>query len=81
MGVLATRSVPPDQLGSAVGNFIAFADIALGVAEPAVGLAARSGGIATAFLLGAAATLAALLLLHSMKLGISHHLNKRNLIP
>ncbi|SON57737.1 major facilitator superfamily transporter [Hartmannibacter diazotrophicus] len=69
MGVLATRSVPPDQRGRAVGNFIAFADIALGVTGPAVGLATQWGGIATAFLVGATATLAALLLLPSMKLG------------
>lgn len=66
MGVLATRSLPPDQRGRAVGNFIAFADIALGVTGPGVGLATQWVGSPRPF---AAATLAALLLLPSMKLG------------
>ena len=68
MGVLATRSVPPDQRGRAVGNFMAFADIALGVNGPAVGLATQWAGISTAFVVGAAATGAALLLLPSIRL-------------
>ena len=63
MGVLATRAVPPEQRGRAVGNFIAFADIALGVTGPAVGLATRWAGVSTAFLVGAGATCAALGLL------------------
>jgi MFS family permease len=69
MGVLATRSVPPQQRGRAVGNFIAFADIALGVTGPAVGLATQWFGIRAAFLVGAAATCAALCLLPSLRLG------------
>ncbi|WP_210207960.1 MFS transporter [Bosea caraganae] len=68
MGVLATRSVPPDQRGRAVGNFMAFADIALGVTGPAVGLATQWAGLSAAFIVGAAATGAALLLIPLIKL-------------
>lgn len=67
MGVLATRSVPADQRGRAVGNFIAFADIAIGVTGPVVGLATQSFGIATAFLVGVLATAVALCLLPSLQ--------------
>jgi MFS family permease len=66
MGVLATRAVPSAQRGRAVGNFIAFSDIALGVTGPAVGLLSQSTGIASAFLVGAGATCAAVLLLPSV---------------
>jgi MFS family permease len=69
MGVLATRSVPPQQRGRAVGNFIAFADIAMGVTGPAVGLATQWFGITAAFLVGAGATCAALCLLPALRLG------------
>jgi MFS family permease len=71
MGVLATRSVPPEQRGRAVGNFIAFADIALGVTGPVVGFATQWFGIPAAFLVGAGATCAALCLLPSLRLGRS----------
>ena len=66
MGVLATRSVPPEQRGRAVGNFIAFFDIALGVTGPVVGLLTQRFDIATAFLVGGGATCAALGLLTSI---------------
>ncbi|MGJ7564638.1 MFS transporter [Variovorax sp. GB1R11] len=69
MGVIATRSVPPEQRGRAVGNFIAFADIALGVTGPAVGFATQWFGISAAFLVGAGATCAALCLLPSLRIG------------
>ncbi|MGJ7611967.1 MULTISPECIES: MFS transporter [unclassified Variovorax] len=69
MGVIATRSAPPEQRGRAVGNFIAFADIALGVTGPAVGFATQWFGIPTAFLVGAGATCAALCLLPSLRIG------------
>lgn len=68
MGVLATRSVPPEQRGRAVGNFIAFADIALGVTGPVVGFATQWFGITTAFLVGAGSSCAALWLLSFIRL-------------
>lgn len=71
MGVLATRSVPPEQRGRAVGNFIAFADIALGVTGPVVGFATQWFGISSAFLVGACATCAALCLLPAIRLSRS----------
>ncbi len=69
MGVLATRAAPPEQRGCVVGNFIAFADVALAVTGPVVGLATQGFGISTAFLLGAGATCAALGLMPSIGLG------------
>jgi MFS family permease len=69
MGLLATRSVPPEQRGRAIGNFVAFADLALGVTGPTAGLALHWFDVSTAFLFGAAATLAALCLLPSIRPG------------
>ncbi|MFK5595886.1 MFS transporter [Methylobacterium sp. HMF5984] len=66
MGVLATRAVPPEQRGRAVGNFIAFADIALAVTGPMVGLATAWFGVSAAFLVGALATVLALGLLPAL---------------
>jgi MFS family permease len=66
MGVEATRRVPATQRGQAVGNFIAFFDLALGLGGPLLGLAATLGGSAAPFLVGAVSTLAALLLLRRL---------------
>jgi predicted MFS family arabinose efflux permease len=66
MGVEATRRVPPEQRGRAVGNFIAFFDVAIGLTGPALGLAVEGLGYPSAFLIGAGATLAALGFLRSV---------------
>lgn len=66
MGVEATRRVPAAQRGQAVGNFIAFFDLSLGLGGPLLGLAATLGGSAAPFLVGAVSTLAALLLLRRL---------------
>jgi MFS family permease len=63
MGVIATRRVPPAQRGRAVGNFIAFFDLALGLTGPMVGLVTGGFGYPSAFLVGVAATAAAAILL------------------
>ena len=60
MGVVATRRVPAGQRGRAVGNFLAFFDVAVGLTGPVVGLVAGHFGYASAFLVGTAATLGAL---------------------
>jgi MFS family permease len=62
MGVEATRRVPIEQRGRAVANFIAFFDLAIGLTAPAVGYAAGLFGYGTAFLIGAVAAIAALVL-------------------
>jgi MFS family permease len=67
MGVEATRHVPPEQRGRAVGNFIAFFDMAIGLTGPIVGVVAGRFGYAVAFLIGAVATLAALALLAGVR--------------
>jgi MFS family permease len=59
MGVIATSRVAPAQRGRAVGNFMAFFDIAIGLTGPAVGLVTGAFGYPAAFLVGAIATVAA----------------------
>ena len=63
MGVIATAQVPASQRGRAVGNFVAFFDIAAGLTGPIVGLLTGAFGYDVAFLLGAIATMGAGLLL------------------
>jgi MFS family permease len=66
MGVEATRRVPAAQRGQAVGNFIAFFDLSLGLGGPVLGLAASFGGSAAPFLAGAVSTLLGLVLLRRL---------------
>lgn len=63
MGVIATRQVSASQRGRAVGNFVAFFDIAIGLTGPIVGLLTGAFGYDVAFLIGAIATIGAALLL------------------
>jgi MFS family permease len=67
MGVEAMRRVPPEQRGRAVGNFIAFFDIAIGLTGPAVGFVAGSFGLSSAFLVGALASLCALAMISAVR--------------
>jgi MFS family permease len=57
LGVEALKRVLPANRGSAMGAFIAFLDIAYGVAGPAAGLVAGLFGYAAVYLLGAASAL------------------------
>ena len=63
MGVAATKRVPAAQRGRAVGNFIAFFDVALGLTGPLVGLATGTFGYSSAFFIGCLAVIASLALL------------------
>ena len=54
LGIEALKRVLPANRGSAMGAFIAFLDIAYGVAGPAAGLIAGLFGYAAVYLLGAA---------------------------
>lgn len=45
LGVEAANSTPPEQRGVAMGAYTAFLDLALGIAGPALGLAAYFGGV------------------------------------
>lgn len=60
MGVMATSRVPPELRGRAVGNYIAFFDVAIGLTGPGVGLLTGTMGYASAFLVGTIAAVAAL---------------------
>jgi len=63
MGVIATGQVPASQRGRAVGNFVAFFDIAAGLTGPVAGLLTGAFGYDVVFLIGAVATAAAGVLL------------------
>jgi MFS family permease len=60
MGVAATGRVPAEIRSAAIGNFISFFDIAIGVTGAAIGLIIPSFGYGVAFLVGAIATALAL---------------------
>jgi MFS family permease len=57
LGVEALKRVLPANHGSAMGGFVAFLDIAYGLAGPAAGLVAGQFGYAAVYLLGTAGAL------------------------
>ena len=57
LGVEALKRVLPANRGSAMGGFVAFLDIAYGIAGPGAGLVAGQFGYAAVYLLGAASAL------------------------
>jgi MFS family permease len=57
LGVEALKRVLPANRGSAMGAFVAFLDIAYGLAGPAAGLVAGQFGYAAVYLLGASSAL------------------------
>jgi MFS family permease len=54
-GVEAVRRSPPQSRGAAMGAFVAFLDISLGITGPAAGAIASAGDVSTVYLAGAAA--------------------------
>jgi predicted MFS family arabinose efflux permease len=60
MGVEAVRRVSPHSRGLAIGGFIAFFDVALGLTAPVAGILADGFGYRAIFLAGAASCLLAL---------------------
>ena len=61
MGVLATRRASPSQRGRAVGNYVAFFDLAIGTTAPLAGWLASGFGYPAIFLGGVASIAFALL--------------------
>jgi predicted MFS family arabinose efflux permease len=57
LGVEALKRVLPANRGSAMGGFVAFLDIAYGVAGPGAGLVAGQFGYPAVYLLGTASAL------------------------
>lgn len=57
LGVEALKRVPPANRGSAMGAFVAFLDIAYGIAGPSAGLVAGHFGFASVYALGALSAL------------------------
>jgi MFS family permease len=57
LGVEALKRVLPTNRGSAMGGFVAFLDIAYGLAGPGAGLVAGQFGYAAVYLLGTASAL------------------------
>jgi MFS family permease len=58
-GVEAVRDVPPQSRGLATGTYTAFLDLALGVANPVLGLIANGAGVRRVFLASALVVLGA----------------------
>ena len=54
-GVEAVRRAPPQNRGLAMGAYTAFLDLALGFANPVLGLIAEKSGIASVFLISSVA--------------------------
>jgi MFS family permease len=54
-GVEAVRRSPPQSRGAAMGAFVAFLDISLGITGPAAGAIANTAGVSAVYLAGAAA--------------------------
>lgn len=54
-GVEAVRRAPAESRGLAMGAYTAFLDLALGLANPALGLVAGAAGLVAVFLAGALA--------------------------
>jgi MFS family permease len=54
-GVEAVRRSPPQSRGAAMGAFVAFLDISLGITGPAAGAIASAAGVSAVYLAGAAA--------------------------
>lgn len=61
-GVEAVRRAPPQSRGVAMGAYVAFLDISLGITAPALGAVAGAGDVGTVFLVGAVAVGLALLI-------------------
>jgi MFS family permease len=56
-GVEAVRRAPPQSRGAAMGAFMAFSDMALGITGPAAGAIAGAAGVNAVYLAGAGAVL------------------------
>lgn len=75
-GVEAVRRAPPQSRGAAMGAYVAFLDISLGITGPAAGVVAGAWGVDAVYLVGALAValslLVALRLLSSAYRGVQH---------
>jgi predicted MFS family arabinose efflux permease len=58
-GVEAVRRAPPQSRGLVMGTYTAFLDLALGVANPALGLVAGRAGLGSVFLVSTIVVLGA----------------------
>ena len=56
-GVEAVRRAPPQSRGAAMGAFMAFADMSLGITGPAAGAIASAAGVNAVYLAGAGGVL------------------------
>lgn len=60
-GVEAVRRAPPQSRGAAMGAYVAFLDISLGITGPVLGAVAGAWGVGTVYLAGAIAVASSLL--------------------
>jgi MFS family permease len=66
LGVEVLKRVPPANRGSAMGAFVAFLDLAYGLAGPAAGIVAGRFGYGAVYLLGAGCALAGAVLVRRL---------------
>jgi len=75
-GVEAMRRAPPQTRALAMGAYVAFLDISLGITSPLAGMLAANCGISAVYLLGAASVslsfVVALMLLGHQSQGVRH---------
>lgn len=67
MGVDAVQRVPRESQGVAIGSFVAFMDIALGLTGPVAGLMVARAGFSSVFLAGAVACVIGLVMVLRLK--------------
>ncbi|MCA1956457.1 MFS transporter [Zymomonas sp.] len=66
LGVEAVRSIPPQNRGAAMGAYVAFVDIGLGLAGPSAGLVASNFGYPSVFFMGACASFLAMIFIFGL---------------
>lgn len=66
-GVEAVRRAPPESRGAAMGGYVAFQDLSMGLAGPLGGLLALQAGVASVYLAGTIGALASMALAMAMQ--------------
>ena len=77
-GVEAVRRAPPQTRSLAMGAYVAFLDMSLGITSPLAGLLADAGGIASVYLAGATAVALSVVVALKLLFGASKEIVMRD---